>query len=87
MTRGEKILMERTLLSATDKEGEVGDAHILEIWVRRSALLQQCNLNDENFSRCSRSYTRICFYMHFYLNKENYNTVLEEMSTKLQVLP
>ena len=39
--------MERTLLSATDKQGEVGDVRIVEIWVRRLALLEECNLNDE----------------------------------------
>ena len=47
MTKGENVLMERTLLSAADNWEEVGDVCILEIWVGSLTLLEQCNLNDK----------------------------------------
>lgn len=86
MTKGEKVLMERTLLSAADNWEEVEDVYILEIWVRRLALLEQCNLNDKKqFMKIFQGIQGVTLEFVFTCISilTNYHTVLGEMSMKL----
>lgn len=83
MTKGEKVLMERTLLSAADNQEEVGDVCILEIWVRRLALLEQCNLNDKKIVHDGIQGVTLEFVFTCISILTNYHMVLGQMSMKL----